>query len=120
MLIAITSTGKELKSQMDSRFGRTKYIVIYNTDDSTFEAQDNSLNLNATQGAGIQTAQNVVELNAEILITGNCGPKAFLVLDAAKVKVFASSNTTVEEAIQAYLDNKLKELTSPNVEGHWT
>jgi predicted Fe-Mo cluster-binding NifX family protein len=120
MILAITSTGKELTSGLDQRFGRTKYIIIYNTDDFSFECFDNTVNLNAQQGAGIQTAQNIVDKGANIIISGNLGPKAFRVLDTAKVKAFASKDSTVEEAIQSYNDNKLTELSKPNVEGHWS
>ncbi len=110
MLIAITSTGKELNSRMDSRFGRAKYIIVYNTEDSSFKTNDNSENLNASQGAGVQAAQSVVDLDVECLITGNCGPKAFRVLNAGEVKIFTSSNQTVEDAIKLLLDQKLEEL----------
>jgi len=120
MILAITSTGKDLKSGMDQRFGRAKYIIIYNSDDSSFECHDNNLNLNAAQGAGIQTAQNVVDKGANVVITGNLGPKAFRVLNTASIKAFGSKDSTVEEAIKSYNNNKLIELTNPNVEGHWS
>lgn len=120
MIIAITSMGKDLKSGVDQRFGRAKYIILYNTEDSTFECHDNNLNFNAPQGAGIQTAQNIVDKGANIIITGNLGPKAFMVLSAANVNAFGSKDSTVEEAINSYKNNKLTELTNPNVEGHWS
>ena len=119
MIIAITSTGKELDSSLDTRFGRCKYIIIYNTDDSSFSVHDNQLNLNAAQGAGIQTAQNILNKNANIVITGNLGPNAFKVLQAGEVKTFLAGNISVKQAIEDYQNNKLKELNNPNVEGHW-
>jgi len=75
---------------MDARFGRAKFIMIYDTSDLSFKVHDNNVNLNAAQGAGIQTAQNIVELGATVLITGNCGPKAFKVLEAGGVKIYTS------------------------------
>lgn len=120
MILAITSTGKDLTSGIDQRFGRAKYIILYNTDDSSFECHDNNLNLNAPQGAGIQTAQNIVDKGANVVITGNLGPKAFMVLNTANVKAFGSKDATVNDAIQSYKNNKLTELTNPNVQGHWS
>ncbi|MFW5871666.1 MAG: NifB/NifX family molybdenum-iron cluster-binding protein [bacterium] len=120
MILAITSMGKDLKSGIDQRFGRAKYIILYNTDDSSFECHDNNLNLNAPQGAGIQTAQNIVDEGANVVITGNLGPKAFIVLNTANVKTFWSKDVTVEDAIQSYMNNELQELTNPNVQGHWS
>lgn len=120
MIIGITSMGTDLSFGLDQRFGRAKYIIIYNTEDSTFECHDNKLNLNAAQGAGIQTAQNIVEKGAEVILTGSLGPKAFRVLSTANVKAYVSKDATVEQAVQSYKDNKLTELTDPNVEGHWS
>ena len=119
MLIAITATGQNLNSQVDARFGRAKFIIIYNSEDKSYQTHDNNLNLNAAQGAGIQTAQNVVNLGANILITGNCGPKAFRVLDAGNVKIYVSTSLSINDAIKSYEENKLNQLTNPNVEGHW-
>ena len=42
MKIAITSTGKDLDSQVDPRFGRCAYFLIVNIDDMSFEAIDNA------------------------------------------------------------------------------
>ena len=119
MNIVVTSTGKELSSQLDNRFGRAKYFILYKTDDSTSSAHDNNMNLSAAQGAGIQAAQNVVDLGAEVVITGNCGPKAFRVLTTAKIKIYIASNCTIQEALDSYSKNQLKELNDSNVEGHW-
>jgi len=120
MLIAITSTGTSLDAKVDVRFGRAKFIILYNSDHSLFSVHDNNLNLNAPQGAGIQTAQNILNLEATVLITGNCGPKAFKVLTAGDIKIFSSPSTDVSQAISAYQNNQLNELTDSNVEGHWT
>lgn len=120
MQVAITANGEGLNSQIDSRFGRTKYILLYNTETSELKAYANETNLNARQGAGIQTAQYVVELKASILITGNCGPKAFKVLDASDIKIYRCSSTTVQEAIDLYKNNELEVLKSYNVQGHWS
>lgn len=119
MIIAITSTGRDVDSQMDARFGRAKYIMIYDTDNQSFKAHDNNVNLNAAQGAGIQTAQNIIEFGAVVLLTGNCGPKAFKVLEAGGVKTYTAPNSKLSDAIKMYQENKLSLLTNPNVESHW-
>lgn len=77
MKIAITAQGRELSSEIDPRFGRAKWLIVVNTDTGEFEAHDNSVNLNAVQGAGIQTAQNIANLGVEAVITSNVGPNAF-------------------------------------------
>ncbi len=119
MKIAITAQGQDLSSPLDQRFGRAKWLILADTDTGQFKANDNSVNLNAASGAGIQTAQNIASLGAEAVITGNTGPNAFRTLDAAGVKIFLSKALTVQEALDLFKEGKLQEITQANVEGHW-
>lgn len=119
MKIAIPSAGKTLESAVDGRFGRAFGFIVYNTDDDTFSVADNSQNLNAAQGAGIQAAQNVASTGAEAVIAPSFGPKAFRVLKAAGIKAFISSAATVQDALEEYKSGKLIETDAANVEGHW-
>ncbi|MCK5884296.1 MAG: NifB/NifX family molybdenum-iron cluster-binding protein [Bacteriovoracaceae bacterium] len=119
MIIAITTTGNDLSSQMDPRFGRAHTISFYDTENKSFKVITNEINKQAKQGAGIQTAQFVAEQDTEILITGNLGPKAFRVLEAAGITSYTTKESTVQEAIDLFAENKLEKLTNPSVEGHW-
>ena len=119
MKIAITTSGMNLEDQVDLRFGRAVGFIIYDLEKATYSYVDNKQNLNAMQGAGIQAAQNVVKQNADAIITGNCGPKAFSVLSSAGVKIFIGAEGTVKEAIEKYKNNELQEAQTANVEGHW-
>lgn len=102
MKLAVTSTGADLDSPMDPRFGRARYLVFVDTADSTVQAVDNEAGVNAAQGAGIQTAQTVIDHGARALITGHCGPKAFQVLRTAGINVYMASGGTVKELISQY------------------
>lgn len=119
MKIAITAQGQDLSDQIDPRFGRSKWLILIDTDTDQFEVHDNELNLNASSGAGIQTAQNVASLGAEAVITGNVGPNAFKTLGAAGVKIFLAEKQTVQQAIDSCKAGELKEVDQANVEGHW-
>lgn len=119
MKIAVTATGKTLDASLDPRFGRAAYFILYDQGSQTFEAMDNSLNLNAVQGAGIQAAEKIVNLGAEILITGHCGPKAFRVLAAAGIAVYNTEAGTVAEALEELKAGKLTQAASADVAGHW-
>jgi len=119
MKIAVTSSGKNLDSQVDLRFGRAAGFIIYDTETGSFEYVDNVQNLNAMQGAGIQAAQNVVEKNVSAIITGNCGPKAFAVLSAAGVKIYVGAQGSVKDVIEKFKNNELEEAQIANVQGHW-
>ena len=104
---------------MDPSFGRSRSFLIYDLTTQDFEIISNQQNLNAAQGAGIQSAQTIVKADAKALITGHCGPKSLRALDAAGVKVFNTDAQTVTDALARYCAGKLSEASAANVEGHW-
>jgi predicted Fe-Mo cluster-binding NifX family protein len=119
MKIAFTTAGNDLSAPLDSRFGRAPKFLIYDLDAGAFTLADNQQNLNAAQGAGIQSAQNIARLGVSALVSGHCGPKAFRVLQAAGIKIYNSSAATVKEALDLFRAGKLHEASSADVEGHW-
>ncbi len=119
MKIAFSTSGTDLNAPMEARFGRAARFLVYDTETATFKLVDNSQNLNAAQGAGIQSAQNVAAAGVQALVSGHCGPKAFRVLAAAGIKVYASEAPTVAAALELYREGKLKESAGADVEGHW-
>lgn len=119
MNIAITAKGDSLESPIDLRFGRAEKFIIYDTETGEFACMDNSQNLNAAQGAGIQSAQNVINTGSKAILTGHCGPKAFRTLSAGEVTIYTVEQMTVKEAIEKYNTNEFKPAESADVEGHW-
>ncbi len=119
MIVAITSTGENLDSSFDERFGRSQYFIFFDTELKKFKAKENTKNLQASQGAGIQSAQCIIDEGAEILITGNCGPKAFQFLKMIGIQVYLTRASTAKEALQHYQEGKLQPLKEANVESHW-
>lgn len=119
MNIAITSQGNDLDSMVDQRFGRAVQFIIYDTETEEFAAIDNAQNLNAAQGAGIQTAQNIINTGSEAVLTGHCGPKAFRTLTAGNVKVFVNVEGSVKEAIEMFKKGELSAADGADVDGHW-
>ena len=119
MKVAVTSQGRELSSAVDPRFGRAKVFVIVDTETGEYTTADNSQNLNADQGAGIQAGRNVVELGVEAVITGHVGPKAFVTLQAGGVKIYTGAAGTVADAVEQFKAGKLKRSAGADVEGHW-
>jgi len=119
MIIVVSASGKTLDAQVDPRFGRAAFFVAVDSESGAFQAHDNVQNLNAAQGAGIQSAETVSRLGAEVVITGNCGPKAFRTLSAAGIKIVVGAQGTVAEAIEAFKSGALAPTDAPNVEGHW-
>lgn len=119
MKIALSAAGKNNTDMVDQRFGRASFLVVYDTDTDTFTAFDNEQNLNAAQGAGIQSAQNVVKTGAEVIITGHTGPKAFKVLEAAGVLIYLAPPVSLSEAVEKFKKGELTKIDNADVEGHW-
>jgi predicted Fe-Mo cluster-binding NifX family protein len=119
MKIVITSQGKELNSEIDPRFGRSRYFIFIDTETGESEAIGNEQELNAVQGAGIQAAEFVSRNGAEWVLTGNCGPKAYRTLSAAGINVSVQVTGTVQEAFEMFKRGELTPAKEANVEGHW-
>ena len=119
MKVAISAQGKEMSSVIDQRFGRTKYFIVIDSETGTFTIHDNSQNLNAAQGAGIQAAKNVNDFGAEAVVSGNVGPKAFAALSSAGIAVYTGASGLVQEAMEAFKAGTLNKAGKANVDGHW-
>lgn len=99
MKICITSSGDNLESQIDPRFGRCSYFIIYDNANGSFEAIANP-NVDVGSGAGVQSAQLVVVKQVSMVITGEVGPKAEQVLKNANIQIIANKNGNVMGAIK--------------------
>ena len=119
MKLAITSTGKELDSNLDPRFGRAAYFIMVDPKTMAFEAVENSQYRNLPQEAGIQAGIIIVDNHVDVLVTGHCGPKAFKVLQKAGVKVMTSAGGRVIDAVAQFTTGKLEILAEADVEPHW-
>ena len=113
MKIAVSSTGQDLNSQIDPRFGRCAYFMVVETDDMSFEAYDNE-NVALGGGAGIQSATFLASLGVSAVMTGSCGPNAMRTLAAAEVEVYTDQAGTVKEAVERLVQGVLKPAAEPN------
>ncbi|MCP4666789.1 MAG: dinitrogenase iron-molybdenum cofactor biosynthesis protein [Deltaproteobacteria bacterium] len=118
MKIAVSSSGEDLNSQIDPRFGRCARFLIVETDDMSFEVFNNE-NIALVGGAGIQSARFVVDRGVQAVITGNCGPKAVRTLSAADVELHTGQSGTIKEAIERYRKGELQPTNEPNVSDHY-
>lgn len=101
MKVAVTASGDTLASSVDQRFGRARWFLIIDTESGEHEAIDNLSGVEAASGAGVQSAQRVVDSGAEYLITGRCGPNAARALKSGGIRVIEGVGGTVADAIEA-------------------
>ncbi len=117
MNICISSTGTDLNAHVDHRFGRCSYFLMVDTETMKTHIIPNAA-VSSSGGAGIQAAQIVAKQKVHAVITGNIGPNAFQILQAAGIKVFTGAQGTIRSALDTFKNGKLKETSSANVETH--
>lgn len=94
MKIAVSSNGDHLDAEVSMIFGRCAYFVLVDTDTMEASALPNPA-IHASGGAGIASAQFVVQQGAQAVLSNNIGPKAMQVLQAASVTVYTVGGCTV-------------------------
>ncbi len=101
MKVAITSTGNNLESTLDQRFGRCAFFVIYDTDTKGMEFIPNP-NKDAQEGAGPASVQLVASKKAEKIISGEFGIKIKSLLDSLKIQMIVYKEP--EKSIQSIIN----------------
>ncbi|MCP4543295.1 MAG: dinitrogenase iron-molybdenum cofactor biosynthesis protein [Chloroflexi bacterium] len=117
MKIVVSSNGTDLDAPASPIFGRCPTFVFVEPETMSFEAVENPA-VAADGGAGIQAAQFVVGRGAQTVVTGNVGPNAFDIFDAANVSVYTFTEGTVRQAVKAYKAGKLSTFGSASVSEH--
>ncbi|MFH1849392.1 MAG: NifB/NifX family molybdenum-iron cluster-binding protein [archaeon] len=110
MKIAVGSAGRSTGCTVDGRFGRCRFFIIADTEKkSQPEAIENAGNIQG-HGAGVKAAEQIGNLGIQAVLTGNVGPKALDILQRFGIRAYQASGN-VEEAISAFADGKLDEIT---------
>lgn len=117
MKICITANGEGLDSEVDPRFGRCSYFVIYDSETRSVESISNS-SAAASGGAGIKAAETIANAGVNVLLTGSVGPNAFSIFTEVGIDVYVGAKGTVREAIRQYEAGELESISSPNSVSH--
>jgi len=117
MKIAVSASGNTLESLIDLLFGRCPYFIIVDPERMGFEAFENP---NVTvNDAGIKSARFVASKGAEIVITGNCGPKAVQNLSEAGIEIIIGLMGTIRQVVETYKKGNLLTTAKANVEEYF-
>jgi predicted Fe-Mo cluster-binding NifX family protein len=117
MRIVVSAQGNTLDAPASPVFGRCPTYVFVESETMEFEAMPNPA-MSQGGGAGIQAAQFVVEHGAQAVLTGNLGPNAFDVLQAAGVPGYLVPGGTVREAVEAFKTGGVPPMEGANVAAH--
>lgn len=91
MKTLISSTGNNLDSGFDLRFGRAGWFCLLDEDSGETTFYENE-NLEASHGAGTKAVEKVVELGATRVISGDFGPKAKELLEKFNIQMVLLSD----------------------------
>lgn len=86
MKVAITSTGNNPDSTLDSRFGRCSYFVIYDTENQATEYIPNP-NKENVEGAGPASVQLIASRGAAKVVSGEFGAKVKSLFDSLQIQL---------------------------------
>lgn len=111
MKIAVSSTDKNIESNVSDVFGRCSYFIIAEIKDNKIEKTEAIKNESTDQnsGVGISTAQLMAEKDVNAVITGNVGPRALDVLNQFNIEIY-SGQGTVKDVLQDFIDKRLKKI----------
>ena len=115
MKIAFTAKGVSWDSEIDSRLGRTPFILIYDETKNELSAHSNADITEQAHGAGPLTAKKILDLLPDVLITGNGpGKNAGDVLNTSELQIYlGAGELTVKEALAAYKNGSLSRNRPP-------
>ncbi|MGE4587216.1 MAG: NifB/NifX family molybdenum-iron cluster-binding protein [Mangrovibacterium sp.] len=101
MKIAITSTGNTPDAQLDSRFGRCSWFVIYDTETRGTEFIPNP-NKDCVEGAGPASVQLVTSKGVKKVVSGEFGQKVKTIFDQLQIKLIMINreNARISEIIE--------------------
>lgn len=87
----ISSTGNNLDSGFDLRFGRAGWFCLLNekTGETTFYENEHK---ETSHGAGTKAVEKLVELGATKVISGDFGPKAKELLEKFNIQMILLSD----------------------------
>lgn len=106
MKIAIPVNNNTVESGVCDNFGRAPYFLIYDTV-SNEKAFLNNKAAGSQGGAGIVAAQALVDSKVDALLTPRCGENAANVLKVAKIEIYKTTGSSVDDNIQSLKDKTL-------------
>jgi predicted Fe-Mo cluster-binding NifX family protein len=116
--IAVTTRGPGPEFEVDECFGRAYWLLIYEVENGLWTAIDNSGNRNALENAGLLACQQLIDHKANLLLTGQAGPKAFRILSAAGIAIHLGISGSAQEAVHMWQHGAYRGAMAANATGN--
>jgi predicted Fe-Mo cluster-binding NifX family protein len=114
MKIAVSSKGKTLGSDVETRFSRSPFFVIVDTETEDLKALKNP-GASAKDAACVDAVELLIGKGVKAVLTGNVGHNAFVTLEDTAIRVYLGADGTVRETLENFNKRKLKRAKAPSV-----
>jgi len=112
--IAISARGSTPSSEVDERFGRTYWLLIFCDEQETWLGIDNAENRQQASGAGVRLVELLVEHGVKQLLTGETGPKAYRLLQEAGIAIWYGVRGSAAETLADWQRGELYRARAAN------
>ena len=102
MRIAITAAGNDLDAELDLRFARACYIMIFSSEGTLLETIDNRRNIYAVKPPRDELCSLLADKKVDILVKGASVSGARNALECAGIRVVEEPSKTVREALERF------------------
>ncbi len=117
MKVAVCAQDNHIDARVDPRFGRCPYFIVVDLDSGNWEGVQNT-GTQSSGGAGVQTAQLLVNRGVNVVLVDRIGPNAIEVLGRAGIQVYGGIHGTVSQSLESYRQGKLTILSRANSPSH--
>lgn len=100
MKILIPTSKNDLNGEINLRFARAPYFIIYDTEKKTTEIKENPYS-DGARAVGTMVAQYIVNEGIKIVVASDMGPNAKMILTEANIEVKKISGS-VKEALSQF------------------
>ncbi len=118
MKLAICASASGVDAPVDGRFGRCPYFVLVEPETDQCESIANPAT-SAGGGAGSEAARCLSDRDVNVVVVGNVGPNAAMVLNAMGIEIYSGAEGTVKETLDLYRKGKLSRISDPTVPSHF-
>ncbi|MFA7534304.1 MAG: NifB/NifX family molybdenum-iron cluster-binding protein, partial [Tissierellaceae bacterium] len=98
MKIAMPVGKKDIATNVGTSFGRSPYFLVYDTETKESEFIENNAAM-SSGGAGVKAAQTVIDSDAAVLLTPQCGENAANTLKSANIEIYKTTSKSIMESI---------------------
>ncbi|MGD9130283.1 MAG: NifB/NifX family molybdenum-iron cluster-binding protein [Candidatus Bathyarchaeota archaeon] len=111
-IVVPVSDDRGIDAQLSQHFGRAPFYAIIDLDgEGHVIGQGTIANTSEHFGGVGHPPDRILQLKPKALITYGLGPRALRIFQDAGVAVLRTEANTVKEAVTAYNNNELQELT---------